>query len=284
MGAMAVAAVFVGYRLIPPAPSYPSPEQVAAYEKSHWPNAPDCQPQALAKITPVKQQQLKSDACERDVDKYRQDQANHWYSFIEAASAQKAVGYARWQASISAITVSVLIITIAAAAWAAVEANRSANAATRTLDHEQGRAERELRAYVFVDQIKFKIFDEDEHSGELQVRVIYSNSGKTPAKNVKFSAKSQQIAARGSVDLTNLPGPRSIGPLGPKDERTQDVSIEVVFLTRDPKEAEVHAWGRIDYDDEFATGRWTTFHAYMPPDTFKRGKRLHTHDEGNDYR
>ncbi len=154
---------------------------------------------------------------------------------------------------------------------------RSLRIARRSLDQARATSAHELRAYVFVYYTRVKPKESSDKSDRF-VRFKYANSGKTPAKNVRVSARAIQVAAGSAVNLTNLPEASLMGPLGPEDERSRDVDIEV----RNGSEgAETHLYGRIDYEDEFSRERWTTFHTWSDHTT---GKTMHTAKDGNDYR
>jgi hypothetical protein len=153
----------------------------------------------------------------------------------------------------------------------------------RTLAHERERTGRELRAYVFVHQTKIHEIVFRGNIVGINVRVIYGNDGKTPANNVRISMRARQIKIGSHIDLNDFLEKREIGPLGPDDERSQDIEIESEGKILDKELAEQHVWGRIDYEDTFGIKRWTIFHAYIGGDKGWKGMRLHTHRTGNDY-
>jgi hypothetical protein len=161
------------------------------------------------------------------------------------------------------------------------EAQRSADVAHDLLSHERQSTQHQLRAYVFVTVTRLK--DNDSASDmQIWVRLNYANSGKTPAKNVRIQARAIQLHRGTDIDLSDAGPVQPIGPLGPGDERMMDIDIEVQTGPSSDEQWEIHLFGRIDYDDEFADGRWTTFHAWL--DRTLKGKTLRTHQTGNDYR
>jgi hypothetical protein len=179
----------------------------------------------------------------------------------------------------------------------------------RSLEHERTRAESELRAYVFLQRTELerrrsKIFSDktfewsegrDATTGRISFG--YRNSGKTPAKNVRVAAKAIMIDRDETFDFLDIGELRPIGPIGPNDSLDGDIqimvnndgTIEKVLHGRDLEVhvrdgKEIHLFGRIEYDDEFATGRWTTFHRYVGGDVgWDPEWVLHAAKDGSDY-
>jgi hypothetical protein len=119
------------------------------------------------------------------------------------------------------------------------------------------------------------------------IKIGYTNSGKTPAKDVRVAARAIQIPIATEIDFESFGPFRNIGPLGPGDERTKDVDIEVhssCVTCETERPMQIHLFGRIDYIDEFDQKRWTKFHAYYEGRGVMRGNTLHSADSGNDYR
>jgi hypothetical protein len=179
------------------------------------------------------------------------------------------------------------------AAWASEVAARNSAQANA---HARDRANAELRAYIFVHLTEMERKSEDivtafgpgkrkVTSGRVTYR--YRNTGKTPARNVRVGARAMLIGGGEALDLTNVGEMRPVGPMGPKDSLGDDIAIEDLVHGRDAQAhvadgKEIHLFGRIEYDTDFAKNKWTTFHAYVGGDV-PWDVTLHTAKTGNDF-
>jgi len=107
--------------------------------------------------------------------------------------------------------------------------------------------------------------------------------------------KDAHTAAQGAViinageplDLKAVGEMRPVGPMGPKDSLGDDVPIDDLLHGRDAQAhvadgKEIHLFGRIEYDTDFAKNKWTTFHSYVDGDV-PWDLTLHTAKTGNDF-
>ena len=179
------------------------------------------------------------------------------------------------------------------AAWGTGVAARNSAQANA---HARDRANAELRAYVFV--YLTEIERETQRflsaqgpakrkvtSGRVSYR--YRNTGKTPARNVRVAARAIIIATGERLDLATFGEMRPVGPMGPKDSLGDDVPIDGLIHGQDAQAhvkdgKEIHLFGRIEYDTDFAKDRWTTFHSYVGGDVAWE-RTLHTAKTGNDF-
>jgi hypothetical protein len=173
-------------------------------------------------------------------------------------------------------------------------------ATEKSIEHARKSREHQIRAYVFVNLTELERKKVSKHNisavGGFSItreptgRITYGyrNTGKTPAKNVRVAARAIIIRRGNTLNLADAGDPRLVGPLGPKDILTDDIEGEgltsgaLVKPFMKGGEFEIHLHGRIDYDDEFADGRWTTFHTYIGGDV-GYDKTMHTHKDGNDF-
>jgi len=214
-----------------------------------------------------------------------------------------------YEESRAAILQAILLLwTLCAAIWAgfaardaAKAANDSVGKADETLRHARETNERELRAYVFVhltelETRKIKKANPFVGSPTVTVRIptgrvsySYENTGKTPAKNVSVAARAILVKTGDPVDVTAVGDLKLIGPLGPKSVFSRQLDIENAPLhpsqiksdTEDGSH-EIHLFGRIEYETEFAKDRWTTFHCYIGG-SIGYDRTLHAVEPGNDY-
>jgi hypothetical protein len=152
-------------------------------------------------------------------------------------------------------------------------AQRAAHAAEQSVRTMEGTAERQLRAYVFVDGGSIQLIDEntitlptnlDIYTGQLFVRVHtpFKNFGSTPA---------YRFTIWRSVDIWNTNAPQFgeigtrigndiIGP-GATIEITADKQITPEeFGEIRNRTKSIFSWGQIDYIDAFNKGRFFRFY------------------------
>jgi hypothetical protein len=254
--------LFVG--LIPPQPRVPDHKQFERAEDQKWTVGRECQPQELARIKPGPSKQDRADKCAQEAERYREEREERWQTIRAAGGAQESAAYAWHQALIADATAAILLLALGASFWAAMSAVRAAEAADDTLKHQQETSERELRAYVFLEDVEFSW---DKRKKEWGAQFSYRNSGHTPAYDVVVSSG---VAYRKTVDSDSDWTPQqsyAIGIMGPNkdkffDEAYFDEQIggyQAVRASLRDGSYEAFLFGRIDYIDDFGRKRWTSF-------------------------
>lgn len=166
-------------------------------------------------------------------------------------------------------------VSLADTKHAADAATIAAEAARDSVTDSRATAERELRAYVTVDNINYS----GHGNNPTTVRVL--NSGQTPARSVQCRAWMTWQHARLVGPFIDLrPMEASDLVLGPG----QGADVYILPMTQEDYRRPPHAgWtyvhGRIDYVDVFGKRRWTTFRYESA------GVSLNTHlasPDGND--
>ena len=158
----------------------------------------------------------------------------------------------------------------------------------RTIAHARRSAEHQLRAYVFVHDIQMEMTANKAPKPTGRVSFDYRNSGQTPAKDVRIAAHVIRIPRGNQFDFRQWGEFKTMGAIGPGDERGDDMfpldwgdQYDPRIITEDGS-WEIHLFGRIEYADEFSNNRLTEFHSYIGGDA-GWDETLHTYKEGNDY-
>lgn len=112
-----------------------------------------------------------------------------------ANAADQTVDWARRQFWVTCGEIVALILTIAVSGCAAIAASRAATSANEAVDVASDTAKKQLRAYVSLAPAGF-IYD--KYTQKPKIRVEQSNTGQTPARNVR---------AWGMVDELDYPLP-----------------------------------------------------------------------------
>lgn len=134
-----------------------------------------------------------------------------------------------------------------------------ANATEELASTTEGTAKRQLRAYVFLKEIRLEI---STHDSPVFLNVIARNSGQTPAHNVSWWFKThwEDVSFRGELPSRTDRGD-AIGPIAPNSEpmRRQEIAIITPTMHRDIVEGRkaIYLNGKIHYTDVFGQS-WTT--------------------------
>ncbi len=223
------------------------------------------------------------------------------WSAVDAAEQANRINSGAFR--LSGLAFGALVVSLIFTGWAALAAAQAARAATNANTHSERMAEHELRPYIFMKSIDFEFeehfvpeFARNLNKGKPtyenptgQVTYEYTNSGKTPAKFVKISARAAIIHKNARFDHADFGTLKDIGPLGPGDdmngtiviENTQGIGPDIKKMV-EKQEFQIHICGRIEYTDEWKGERWTTFHSYVGGAVGWHNS-LVTHPEGNDY-
>jgi hypothetical protein len=155
---------------------------------------------------------------------------------------------------------------------------KAANAMAELAKSSKDSSERQLRAYVFIENAWVR-----EGKQPLTWRVEYriKNFGSTPASNVIVTDVAAMSKDGGPPALTDRTPYGALAPGGDFiDTTSADYDWPVDYTTR----ANQSIWlaGRIDYRDMTNKARWTTF-CFETPADLPDGEEMDVHENGNDY-
>ncbi len=202
-----------------------------------------------------------------------------------AVAAEGLVSLTNTQIIIASIGSGLVLVAIAIAFWAALEARRAAIATARTVKVTSDTAERQLRAYVHISQPTITL-NED---GTAAINIRIENAGRTPAHHLIWWEK----AGVGAHDLktelrSDNPDPEYVSGLvlqagGSADH---DVKLNILNIEENREaiansESAIFIYGNIKYRDIFNKEHTTRFQlAYSGP--WEGTKRLATCEKGNE--
>lgn len=143
-------------------------------------------------------------------------------------------------------------------------AEKSANAATESVQILKNNAEMELRAYMSIDRItrtdKLDVLEPPNFD------IIIINSGKTPAYNVRISVYAELVdyPPKEEITIPAIPGPPSAGIVGPGITIVSKVNIDGALSNKQnnaliSKKTAIFLIGTIKYIDLFGNGRFVDF-------------------------
>jgi hypothetical protein len=178
-----------------------------------------------------------------------------------AASTDEMAGYSLAQSVTAAIGAMLLIATLVYTAKAAFAAADAAKATRDSVDLAAETAQRQLRAYVTIIDVKILFFGLEYKPN---IRIVYKNSGMTPAYKVKNLAR-YPIGEPGKINFSL--GGRSHQrrfDLGPGQEMATTALIDLARWN--PARHEIatgkqaaFAFGEIEYLDAFGAPHYTRY-------------------------
>jgi len=262
-------------------------------EKGQHPTAAQCEAATPASIITAVKKQKWAENCANDAERYREEKEGRWQTVRAAQAAEQTTFLTYDQAMIALIGLVVLIAAFAASVWAAMAAIRAAEAADETLDHARKTAERELRAYVFVEDAKIAVIgemaQEDKIVGAVwRASYTVKNAGSTPAHKVKVL---DCLTVQDWIP-DRLPLPMSDDYFGSMAPNGDVIDADSDDLTTNPadgaavtsKEATkaVFLVGKIFYDDVFGFARETDFCFFWKGPIDDTPQQMTAYNEGND--
>lgn len=154
-------------------------------------------------------------------------------------------------------------------------------ATRRLVKDSENTAQRQLRAYVFVTEVKVTRWPSGQH-----IAVQFKNAGQTPAYELTISADKVITGYPLNVDLISS-NKKPCGALGAG--LYSHFTLTGFSLTDDQRQEmskgklAVYVFGRIDYKDTFDRAHWTTFRHIGGGDTpFGPEGQLALHPQGNE--
>ena len=252
--------------------------------------------------------------CENFQHPYEADLCQQWRAAEAAekaaAAAQRTVGLTRMLMLIGVIVSGLLLLMFIPLIMAARAARRAARGAGESLPYGVGRepdgradelrAEQlhaeelraeELRAYVDVDKLEF--IETPESEGIVKVKVIFRNTGQTPAFRTRTATNVgiRDVADENLVPVMPLPDNRSA--TAPRPRLGRDATLtDVIECASTPSladrvmngDATIVVWGWTEYYDAFERKQRTVFQYLCNADTLDSGqifKPMTRGDEGD---
>ncbi len=239
--------------------------------------------------------------CENTQHPYQADLCQQWRAAEAAekaaAAAQRTVGLTQVLMLIGAIVTGLLLlmfIPLIMAARAARRAARGGDASPLTAaSHDDGRSEyrrahedhaeelraEEMRAYVDVDKIEF--IETPESEGIVKVKVIFRNTGQTPAFRTRSATNVgiRDVADENLVPVMPLPDNRSANAPRPRLGRDA-TAVDIVECGSTPSladrvmngDATIVVWGWTEYYDVFERKQRTVFQYLCNAETLDSGQ------------
>jgi hypothetical protein len=263
------------------APESPAPEAAS-------PEAPAPEAAAAEDAAPAATGWDIAKPCENYQHPYEADLCQQWRT-AEAAektavASERNVGLTRLLMLIGALATALLLlmfIPLLMAALAARRAARGADGASQSAvgrRDEDGRAD-ELRAYVDVDKLEF--IETPESEGIVKVKVIFRNSGQTPALRMRTATNVgiRDVADEDMLPIMPLPDNRSASAARPRLGRDATF-VDIVECDSTPSladrvmngDATIVVWGWTDYYDVFERKQRTVFQYLCNAGTLESGQ------------
>lgn len=184
-GLIAIATLFAVWRglmafLIP----IDEPSKITQSETFYVPDAgyrpggEQCDPENLQRVTPLGKRQEKSAQCAEKADEYHRNQSDLVQQYRSAKAAAQTAVYAEAGVRAAIIEVTVVVLALLAAVWAARE-TREANRIQRKHFAEQNRAWLDVSVTTVEHTLHTELF-------WFTAQVTARNVGNSPATNVYF--------------------------------------------------------------------------------------------------
>jgi hypothetical protein len=161
------------------------------------------------------------------------------------------------------------------------QSTRAANAMKALSYTAKETAERQLRAYIFIENAWIK---QVAGNHAWKIRYKLKNSGQTPASKVTVIDVAQGVA----MPFSDLPFPRDstyFGAMAPNGDFIDCVTEKIEFVSFADLTNELKALvlvGKITYEDAFGESRWTTF-CFSATGHIPKDGEMDIHETGNGY-
>ncbi|MGV1015250.1 MAG: hypothetical protein ACOYB4_09800 [Methyloceanibacter sp.] len=228
----------------------------------------------LAQQDGGKQAWSAAEPCEGYTHPYEADLCQQWRQAQAAertaVATQRTARLTRLQTKIAAamaVVLSLLGLALLAAAYIAWQATRAFTQTRR----------QELRAYVDVEKLEF--VEAPETDGVVKIKVVFKNSGQTPAFDQRSAAEVSIHEPEDGAEIPIMPLPDRVANSGtPRLGRdATSASIVECQASRDiadrvtKGEAVILVWGWTEYADIFKEQRKTAFQYLCDAETLKSG-------------
>ncbi len=181
---------------------------------------------------------------------------------VSAIAATTALEHARTEATEQAVRFKK---QLKAATDAAVAAQRHVEVAEDT-------ARKRLRAYVYVEAVRLHWYNETT----VNLRIVFRNSGQTPALDVKAGAKAEygDVNYRPAVPTLTVVGGWLIGAASSEETALGVVNPEIVVKANISRENILYITGRMEFMDIFGVKYESDFGFYTGDAVPPRDKKL----------
>jgi hypothetical protein len=145
-------------------------------------------------------------------------------------------------------------------------------------------AERQLRAYVFLENAFFETTGADTWAMSYRIK----NFGQTPAHKVKVAYIAKVVEWKGEkteIPQPDIDGGMAFGSMAPSGDFVDDdvhFNGECSLHDLNSRAKAIYLVGVIKYIDVFEVSRWTRFQYYFGGDVGTSGKEMFADDKGND--
>jgi hypothetical protein len=143
-------------------------------------------------------------------------------------------------------------------------ARQSAEVADKSLKLSSETAQRQLRAYIFIEGGVVRALKTNDGRSFLRVEFITKNSGQTPAYSFQSWARLEILdaAIEPRYDTPRMVDQQSFDTIGPGTTREAVLSKEITnddFTRLGNRNQIVRVWGRYEYKDAFEAPRYFNF-------------------------
>jgi hypothetical protein len=196
-----------------------------------------------------------------------------------AAASERTIGLTQVLMLLGAVATGLLLLMFIPLIMAALAARRAARAdRTGVPSLDDAVREDEVRAYVDVDKLEF--IETPESEGIVKVKVVFRNTGQTPAFNMRSTAKVgiRDVADEDLIPVMPLPD-RSANSGRPRLGRDA-TAVVIVECDSTPSladrvmngDATIVVWGWAEYMDVFDRRRKTAFQYLCNAETLDTGQ------------
>lgn len=218
--------------------------------------------------------------CDNVQHPYEADLCQQWRG---AEAAESTAGLTRLLTWIGAIATLLLMLMFVPLVMALQAARRTSDVSAPmpapVPAGSGGASEEELRAYVDVDKLEF--IETPESEGVVKVKVVYRNSGQTPAFRIKSAAEVgiRDVSDEDLLPIMQLPQRSSLDSPRPRLGRdatdTEIVTCESTASLADRVmggDATILVWGVVEYLDVFDRPQKTAFQYLCNAETLDSGQ------------
>ena len=297
-------ALTCGWALLAPrAPDIPRSEYLRGKQSGYQAGGPECEPNRLERLVGPNAESERH-ACAKDAEEYRLTTEDLVQQTRSANAANLIVDLTYGQSLIAHWGLLAGVLTMVAAvaaayfAWRAAKATEQsveeAKAATRAADQSvaetKATAQRQLRAYVFVERI---LLTEHGIDNSTYISIKIRNTGQTPAYKFRIWTQIEYNPDRmATFDPYTLPDRQGkfarmdigggIMRSSPYARNAQDFGNKQELLLNDTY---AHAFGRISYIDCFEKERKGRFHflGRVRAGGIVEESEMEHADQGNEY-
>ena len=217
--------------------------------------------------------------CENIQHPYESDLCQQWRAAEAAESSARLTRLLAWIAAIATLLLMLMFVPLVMALQAARRTARDDAPVPVSSGGGGGAGEEELRAYVDVDKLEF--IETPESEGVVKVKVVFRNSGQTPAFNIKSTAAVgiRDVSNEDLLPVMRLPERSALDSARPRLGRDA-TDTDIVTCESTPSladrvmggDATILVWGVVEYLDVFDRTHKTAFQYLCNADTLDTGQ------------